>query len=138
MGWIASNAELLRDLARHQVWADNAHWKALHENSALFEDLEIRNRLNHMVMALRMLTPWPKATTPDPSRMKDIEPADQLEAALGKANAQLIEALDTIDLANNDRSAASVRTARGKRPPECYCCRRSRTVNITVVRTHQE
>ncbi len=98
MGWTASNAELLQDLARHQVWADNAHWKALHENSALFEDLEIRNRLNHMVMALRMLTALAQGAAPDPSGMKDIVPADQLEAAMGKADAELIEALNTIDL----------------------------------------
>jgi hypothetical protein len=29
------NAELLLDLARHQAWADAAHWKALRENGAL-------------------------------------------------------------------------------------------------------
>jgi uncharacterized damage-inducible protein DinB len=98
MGSTAINAELLQDLARYQAWADTAHWKALHENSTLLEDLEICKRLNHMVMALRMLTAMAQGDTPDPSRMKDIEPADQLEAALGKANAQLIEALDTIDL----------------------------------------
>lgn len=51
-----------------------------------------------MVMALRMLTALARGETPDPSRMKDTVPADQLEAALGKANAELIEALDTVDL----------------------------------------
>jgi hypothetical protein len=56
MGSTAIHAELLQDLARHQAWADTAHWKALHENSTLLEDLEIRKRLSHMVMALRMLT----------------------------------------------------------------------------------
>ena len=90
--------ELLQDLARHQAWADTAHWKALRENSTLLEDLEIRKRLNHMVMALRMLTALAQGGTPDPSGMKDIEPADQLEAMLGKANAELIEALNSIDL----------------------------------------
>jgi uncharacterized damage-inducible protein DinB len=92
------NAEMLQDLARHQAWADIVHWKALHENSALLEDLEIRKRLNHMVMALRMLTGLARGETPDPSGMQDIEPADQLEAALAKADADLIEALNTIDL----------------------------------------
>jgi len=98
MGLGATNAELLRDLARHQVWADAAHWKALHENSTLLEDSEIRKRLNHMVMALRMLTALARGETPDPSGMKDTVPDDQLEAALGKANAELIEALNTLDL----------------------------------------
>jgi len=98
MGLSAINAELLQDLARHQAWADTAHWKTLHENSALLEDAEIRKRLNHMVTALRMLTALAQGETPDPSGMTEIEPAGQLEAALGKANAQLIEALNTIDL----------------------------------------
>jgi uncharacterized damage-inducible protein DinB len=88
---------MLGDMARHQAWADTAHWKTLHENSALLEDLEIQKRLNHMVWALRMLTALAQGETPDPTAMKDIE-ADQLEAALGKANAALIEALNTIDL----------------------------------------
>ncbi len=94
----AINAELLQGLARHQVWADTAHWKALHENSTLLEDLEIRKRLNHMVMALRMLTTLARGETPNPSGMTDIEPTEQLEAALGKANAELIQALNTVDL----------------------------------------
>jgi hypothetical protein len=55
MGSRAISAEILLDLARHQAWADTAHWKALHENGALLEDAEIRKRLNHIVMATRML-----------------------------------------------------------------------------------
>ena len=98
MGSTGINTELLRDLARHQAWADTAHWKALHENSTLLEDLEIRKRVNHMVMALRMLTGLAQGEAVDPSGMKDIDSADQLEAELGKANAELIQALDTIDL----------------------------------------
>jgi uncharacterized damage-inducible protein DinB len=97
MGSTATNAELLKDLARHQSWADAMHWKALHENSTLLEDLEIRKRLNHMVTALRMLTTLARGETPDPSGMKDIELADQLEGALRTANSDLIEALNTID-----------------------------------------
>ena len=92
------SAELLEDLARHQAWADAAHWKALHESSTLLKDLEIRKRLNHMLAALRMLTALAQGETPDPSGMKDAVPFDQLEAALGQANAQLIEALNTVDL----------------------------------------
>jgi uncharacterized damage-inducible protein DinB len=98
MGSTPISAELLRDLARHQTWADSEHWKALHANSALLEDLDIRKRLNHMVMALRMLTALARGETPDPSRMKDVEPPGQLETALGKANAELFEALNTVDL----------------------------------------
>ena len=94
----AINVELLQGLARHQAWADTAHWKALHENSTLLEDLEIRKRLNHMVMALRMLTALARGEKPDPSGMKDIEPANHLEAALEKANADLIEAINATDL----------------------------------------
>ena len=98
MGSSAIKVELLQDLARHQAWADTAHWKALHDNSALLEDIEIRKRLNHMVMALRGLTALAQGETADPFRMKDIEPADQLEAAMEKANAALFGALNTADL----------------------------------------
>jgi len=98
MGSSAINAELLQHLAQHQAWADTLHWKTLHENSTLLEDPEIRKRLNHILMAVRGLTRLAQGETVDLSGMKDIEPPDQLEAALGKANAELIEALDTIDL----------------------------------------
>jgi uncharacterized damage-inducible protein DinB len=98
MGSTGMSAELLQDLARHQAWADAAHWKALHENSTLLDDLEIRKRLNHMVAALRMLTALAQGETPDLSGMKNVVPFEQLEAALGQANAQLIEALNTVDL----------------------------------------
>jgi hypothetical protein len=98
MGSRAIDAELLQDLARHQAWADTAHWKALHENATLLEDPEIRKRLNHMLMALRMLTALARGETPDPSGLRDIEPTDQLEASLEKANVELSQALNTIDL----------------------------------------
>jgi uncharacterized damage-inducible protein DinB len=51
-----------------------------------------------MLMALRMLTALARGETPDLSGMRDIEPTDQLEAALDKANVELIEALNTVDL----------------------------------------
>jgi uncharacterized damage-inducible protein DinB len=98
MGSRAINSELLRDLARHQAWADTAHWKALRESGTLLEDAEIRKRLNHMVMATRMLTALARGETPDQLGIKDIEPADQLEAAMGKAHRELVEAINTIDL----------------------------------------
>jgi uncharacterized damage-inducible protein DinB len=98
MGSGAINAELLQDLARHQAWADTLHWNALHANSALLEDQEIRKRLNHMVSAVRILTGLARGQTPDLTGMKDIEPADQLEAAMIKVSAELIEAIPSIDL----------------------------------------
>ena len=98
MGSSAITVELLQELARHQAWADTAHWKALHENSALLDDSEIRKRLNHMIMAVRMLTALARGETADPAGMKDIEPADQLEAAMEKANAAFVDALNTVDL----------------------------------------
>ncbi len=92
------DAQLLQQLARHQAWADTAHWKVLHENGTLREDPEIRKRLNHMVSTLRMLTGLAQGGKPDPSTMKEIESVDQLEAALQKANADLIENTTTLDL----------------------------------------
>ena len=89
---------MLEDQARYQAWADGEHWKALHENSALAEDAEIRKRLNHMLMAMQMLTALARGETPDPSGWKDIEAAPQLETALRNANAGLLEAIKTVDL----------------------------------------
>lgn len=94
----AANMDLLLDLARHQAWADAAHWKALRENSTLVEDAEIRMRLNHMLVALRRLTALALGETPDPAGMKEVESAGDLEAAMGKADAELIEALQAVDL----------------------------------------
>ena len=91
-------AELLHDLARHQAWADTEHWKALHANTTLLDDTEIRKRLNHMLMALRLLTGLARGEAVDPSGWKDIEPADELETALQEANAKLSEALNRVDL----------------------------------------
>jgi hypothetical protein len=98
VGSRAINADLLHDLARHQAWADSAHWKALHEHDALLEDVEIQKRLNHMVNATRMLTALAQGETVDPSGLKDVEAAGQLESAMGKANSALSEALNAVDL----------------------------------------
>lgn len=92
------DAKLLLELARHQAWADAAHWRILRENGTLREDPEIRKRLNHMVTTLRMLSGLARGSAPDPSTMKEIESIDQLESALQKANADLIENIDTLDL----------------------------------------
>jgi len=92
------NGELLLDLARHQAWADGAHWKTLRENTELAEDAEIRKRLNHMVMALKMLTTLARGETPDAAGMKEIDSIDELEAAMLKAHADLTAALESADL----------------------------------------
>ncbi|MGA2170004.1 MAG: DinB family protein [Terracidiphilus sp.] len=86
------------DLARHQAWADAAHWGALRENPALLEDAEIRKRLNHMVMAMKMLTALARGETPDTAGMKDVESSDELEAAMRQALADLTAALGSVDL----------------------------------------
>ena len=93
-------AEVLEELARHQLWADSEHWKAFHQNSSLVEDAEIRKRLNHMLMAVRMLTALARGETPDATGAgwKDVEPVDQLETAVGKANTEMIEAIQSVDL----------------------------------------
>jgi uncharacterized damage-inducible protein DinB len=93
------NPEMLLNLARHQAWADMAHWKALRENAALLEDVEIRTRLNHMVSALKMLTTLARGETPDAAGMKEIISIDQLEGAMQKAHADLAAALGSADLA---------------------------------------
>ena len=92
------NAEVLLDMARHQVWADAAHWKMLRENPALLEDAEIRTRLNHMLMAYKMLTTLARGQTPDPDGMKHIDSVDELEVSMGKAHEEMAAMLQSADL----------------------------------------
>ena len=92
------NAEIMLEMARHQAWADTAHWKTLRENTALLEDAEIRTRLNHMLMTLKMLTTLARGQTPDAAGMKEIDSIDELEASMGKAHGDLAATLASADL----------------------------------------
>ncbi|SPF35994.1 conserved hypothetical protein [Candidatus Sulfopaludibacter sp. SbA4] len=104
------NAEGMLEMARHQAWADAAHWKTLRENAALLEDAEIRTRLNHMWKALKMLTALARGETPDAAGMKEIDSMEELEASMGKAHADLAATLASADL---DRMIALPRGPKG-------------------------
>jgi len=104
------NAEGMLEMARHQAWADAAHWKILRENTTLFEDAEIRTRLNHMWKALKMLTALARGETPDAAGMKEIDSMEELEASMGKAHADLAATLASADL---DRMIALPRGPKG-------------------------
>ena len=92
------NAEMLTEMARHQAWADAAHWKTIHENAALRDDGEIQTRLNHMVSAMSMLMALSRGETPDLSHLKDVVAPEQLESAMQKAHAELEAMLASADL----------------------------------------
>jgi uncharacterized damage-inducible protein DinB len=92
------DAEFLKDLVRHQTWADAQHWKTLHANAALLADADIRKRLNHMTMACELLAALARGESPDPAGMKDRESVEELEAAMTKANAGLAATLGTVNL----------------------------------------
>ena len=92
------NIEVLTDLARHQAWADAAHWKTLHENTALLTDPEIHTRLNHMLGAQKMLATLATGQIPDAGTMKQVQPMDELEASMQKAHADFAAALASADL----------------------------------------
>jgi uncharacterized damage-inducible protein DinB len=94
------DVELLKSLARHQAWADTEHSKTIHANTTLLEDAQIRKRLNHMVTATEMLQTLARGEAPDPSRNKDKESIEELQAAMDKANAELLAALESVDLAS--------------------------------------
>jgi uncharacterized damage-inducible protein DinB len=98
LGASAMDTEVLLDMARHQAWADAAHWKTLRENTTLLEDVEIRARLNHMLMALKMLTTLARGETPDAGGMKEIDSIDELEAAMVKTHGDLAATLESADL----------------------------------------
>jgi uncharacterized damage-inducible protein DinB len=97
-GATTMNAESLADLARHQAWADAAHWKTFHENPALWADAEIQTRLNHMLGAHKMLTALANGQIPDPATMKQAQPMEELEASMQKAHEDLVSALASADL----------------------------------------
>jgi hypothetical protein len=90
------DAELLRELARHQVWADAEHWKALHANPALLADEQIRTRLKHTAMVCEMLQMIARGTMP--ATMKDRDSMDEVETAMRLANESLLEAVSSLDL----------------------------------------
>ena len=92
------DAEFLKDLARHQAWADAQHWKTLHANAALLADADIRKRLNHMIMACEMLAALARGESPDVAGMKDRETVEEIEAAMTKANSELAATLGTVNL----------------------------------------
>ena len=92
------NVELLQDLARHQVWADEQHWTTLRANPAALEDSQIRKRLNHMVAAQEMLTAPARGETPDASLAKERESIEQLASAMAKASDSLKAALVSAEL----------------------------------------
>ena len=92
------DAELLKDMARHQAWADTQHWKVLHGNTALLDDAQIRKRLNHMVWAYEMLSALARGETPDVAGAKERESIEELETAMGKANVAMAAACESVDL----------------------------------------
>jgi uncharacterized damage-inducible protein DinB len=91
-------AELLKDLARYQAWADGEHWKAIHANTELFADSEIRKRLNHMVKAYETLQGLARSEAPVVAEMQDRESIEELQTAMGKAHQGLADALGSTDL----------------------------------------
>jgi hypothetical protein len=138
IGSEAMNSELLMDLARHQAWADAAHWKAIHENTILRDDAEIRTRLNHMVNASRLLTGLARREAPNLDGMKEVFSIDELESAMGKAHRELAATLGSADL---DRMIALPRGPQGpfelKHQPAYSCCRLLLTASITEARTRR-
>jgi uncharacterized damage-inducible protein DinB len=92
------NPETLRELARYQAWADQAHWQALRENAALREDAEIHTRLNHMLTAFRILSTLARGEEPDIAALKQAVPIEELEAAMDQAHADLSAVLESADL----------------------------------------
>lgn len=105
------DAQLLKDLARHQTWADAQHWKSLRGNPVLLEDVEIRKRLNHMISACSMLTMLALGQMPNPAAMKERDSIEELESDMNAANQRVVEALESVDPDN------TVQLPRGPKGP---------------------
>ena len=91
------DVELLKELARYQVWADGEHWRAIHENAKVSGDPEIRKRLNHMVAASEMLQKLACGETPGAGR-KERESMEEIQEAMQKAHEGMAEAVRSADL----------------------------------------
>jgi uncharacterized damage-inducible protein DinB len=92
------DGQFLRDMARHQAWADEEHWKVLRANDTARQDAQIRKRLNHMVTAQEMLTTLARGEMPDPARSKERESIDELSSAMAQARQGLESAIASLDL----------------------------------------
>ncbi len=92
------DVELLKDLARHQAWADGEHWKVLHANAPLLEDAQIRKRLNHMVLACEWLQALARGETSAVPGKKERESVEELQTAMEKATEGLAAMLGSADL----------------------------------------
>jgi len=103
--------ELLKDMARHQIWSDTQHWKTFHANPALLEDAEIRQRLNHMLLACLMLTKLARGEAVDPTGLRNPEPIEEIETAMGEANEGLAAAIESVD------TMKSIQLPRGPKGP---------------------
>ncbi len=131
------DAETLLDMARHQAWADAAHWKILRENTELLEDAEIRTRLNHMMGALKMLTTLARGEMPDANVMKAIDSVGRTGSSDGEDSRGLGGSWRTPISTSRSPCRGGLR-ARLKLRQASSCCRRSRTASIIGGRTHRE
>lgn len=103
--------EILKDLARHQRWADAEHWKAIHQNPSLSNDKDVRHRLNHMLMAYRALCGLARGEPPPvPGTFTDPDSMQALEAAMQDAAEGMEQMLATSDL---EKSIAIPRGPKG-------------------------
>jgi len=86
---------LLKDLAAHQLWADQQHWQLLRANPTLFADEQIRKRLNHMVVACDRLQTLARGEMPDLGATGDRDSIEELETAMRNTNQRLMAMLDS-------------------------------------------
>ena len=92
------DVELLREMARHQAWADEEHWKVLSGAAGLLDDPEIRKRLNHMAMTFELLQALARGEAPDAAAKKDLASMEEIRTAMARSHARFVETLDAVDL----------------------------------------
>jgi uncharacterized damage-inducible protein DinB len=104
--------DMLREMARHQAWADGEHWKTLRANAQLLEDADIKKRLNHIASAYEMLQALARGEKVDPitARAQQRATPDEIEQAMKQATAGMASTLESVDL---DRMIALPRGPKG-------------------------
>lgn len=105
---------MLRDLYRHQAWADGEHWRALEAHAGALDDAALRTRLHHIHLVQGAFLAVVKGRPVRLSRLEDYAGMAELKAEARRYHDDVGAWLDGLDSA---RLAESVTIPWFEAPP---------------------
>ena len=99
---------LLRDLCRHQAWADAEHWRVIEQHPPAAADPAIRSRLHHIHQVQRAFV-WAVGsgeTMPKMTKVEDFGSLDELKAYARDSHGQFTGVLETVTATRLDERIA--------------------------------